>query len=60
VSLNLDTTLCDQDCQRLATGLLFSPDNPVSYTNKTDRHDRTEILLKVELNTIKQTQLQDK
>jgi hypothetical protein len=26
--------------------------NPVSYTNKTDRHDTTEILLKVALNTI--------
>jgi len=25
---------------------------PVSYTNKTDRHDITEILLKVALNTI--------
>ena len=29
----------------------------VSSTNKTDRHDITEILLKVELNTINQTQL---
>ena len=28
---------------------------PVSYTNKIDRHDITEILLKVVLNTIKQT-----
>jgi hypothetical protein len=27
---------------------------PVSSTNKTDRNDITEILLKVELNTIKQ------
>ena len=27
----------------------------VSFTNKTDRHDITEILLKVTLNTIKQT-----
>jgi hypothetical protein len=26
---------------------------PVSSTNKTDRHDITEILLKVALNTIK-------
>jgi hypothetical protein len=26
---------------------------PVSSTNKTDRQDRTEILLKVALNTIK-------
>jgi hypothetical protein len=28
---------------------------PVSSTNKSDRHDMTEILLKVALNTIKQT-----
>ena len=28
---------------------------PVSSTNKTERHDITEILLKVALNTIKQT-----
>jgi hypothetical protein len=28
---------------------------PVSSTNKTDRHDITEILLKVLLNTIKPT-----
>jgi hypothetical protein len=33
-------------------GQLFSPDTPVSSTNKTDRHDITEILLKVALNTI--------
>jgi hypothetical protein len=30
----------------------FSPGTPVSSTNKTDRHDKTEILLKVALNTI--------
>jgi hypothetical protein len=29
----------------------FSPGTPVSSTNKTDRHDITEILLKVGLNT---------
>ena len=32
-----------------------SPDPPVSPTNKTDRHDITEILVKAALNTIKQT-----
>ena len=32
-----------------------SLDPPVSSTNKTDRHDITEILLKVALNTIKPT-----
>jgi hypothetical protein len=41
----LDTTLCDQVCQ-------FSPGTSVSSTNKTDRYDITEILLKVALNTI--------
>jgi archaellin len=33
----------------------FSPAPPVSSTNKTDRNDITEILLKVALNTNKQT-----
>jgi hypothetical protein len=39
------TTLCDKVCQWLATGQWFSPDPPVSSTNKTDRHDIAEILL---------------
>ena len=34
----------------IATGRWFSPDIPVSSTNKTDHHDITEILLKVALN----------
>ena len=42
----LDTTLCDKVCQRL--------DTRVSFINKADRHDITEILLKVALNTINQ------
>ena len=50
----LDSTLCDKVCQLLATGRWFSPVTPVSSTNKTDRHDLTEILLKVALNTIHQ------
>ena len=37
-------------CQWLATGLWFSPDASLSFINKTDRHDTTEILLKVTLN----------
>jgi hypothetical protein len=49
----LDTTLCDEICQRLATGRWFSQGTPVSSTNKTDHH---EILLKKVLNTITQTQ----
>ena len=36
----------------LATSRWFSPCTPVSSTNKTDRNDITEILLKVVLNTI--------
>ena len=39
-------------CQWLAAGRWFTPGPPVSSTNKTDRHDITEILLKVALNTI--------
>ena len=37
------------------TGRWFSPGTPVSFTNKTDGHNITEILLKVALNTINQT-----
>jgi hypothetical protein len=37
------------------TGWWFSPGPPVSSAKKTDRHDLTEILLKVALNTTKQT-----
>jgi hypothetical protein len=33
------------------TGRWFSPGNPVSLTNKANRHNITEILLKVALNT---------
>jgi hypothetical protein len=47
----LDTTLCYKDCQSLATGRGFSPDTPVSSTDKTDNHDITEIFLKVALST---------
>jgi hypothetical protein len=41
-----------------ATGRWFIPVRLVFYTNKTDRHDITEILLKVALNTTKQTNKQ--
>ena len=47
----LDTTLCDKVCQWRTTGHWFSPDTPVSSTNKTNRHDMAEILLKVALNS---------
>jgi hypothetical protein len=41
----------------LAEGRWFSPSPPVSSTNKTDRHDKTEILLRVALSTIKPNQI---
>ena len=44
-------------CQWLATDRWFSPATLVSSTNKTDRHDIAEILLKVVLNTITLTHL---
>ena len=46
------TSLCDIVCQWLPTGRWFSPSTLDSSTNKTDRLDITEILLKVALNTI--------
>ena len=51
----LVTTLCDKVCQWLAKDRWFSSGTPVSSTNKTDRQNITEILLKVALNTINQT-----
>ena len=48
----LDTTLCDKICQRFVTCRWFSSGILVSSTNKTDRHDITEISLKVSLKTI--------
>jgi hypothetical protein len=39
------------------TGWCFSLVPPVSSTNKSDRYDITELLLKVALNTIKQTNI---
>ena len=41
-------------CQWLATGRWFCPGRPVPSTNKTDRQDIAEILLKVALSTTKQ------
>jgi hypothetical protein len=48
----LDITLCDKVYQWLVAGQWSSPGNPVSFTNKTDCHYITEMLLKVALNTI--------
>jgi hypothetical protein len=51
----LDTTLCDNVFQWLATGRWFSPGTPVPSTNKSDCHDRAEILSTAEISTINQT-----
>jgi hypothetical protein len=47
-----DTIWCDNVCQWLVRGWWFSLGTPVSCTNKTDRHDVAEILVKVALSTI--------
>jgi hypothetical protein len=52
VGSNLDqdvvyNIICDKVCQWLVTGRWFCSGPPVSSTNKTDRNDITEILLKV-------------
>ena len=54
----LDTTLCDV-CQWLATGRWFSAGTLVFSTNKTYRHNITEILFKVVFNTINSQKLMD-
>jgi hypothetical protein len=48
----LDTTLCNKVCQLLAAGRMFSPGSPDFSTNRTDRYNINEILLKVALDTI--------
>jgi hypothetical protein len=54
VSSNSDQgTVYNIVCHWLAAGRGFSPGTPVSSTNKTARHDITEILLKVALSTKK-------
>jgi hypothetical protein len=45
----------DKVYQLLAHGRWFSPGTPASSTNKTDRHDIAEILLKVALSTKNQS-----
>jgi hypothetical protein len=44
LKLFLKTARCNKVCQWLAAGRWFSPGTPVSSTNKTYRHDVTEIL----------------
>jgi hypothetical protein len=48
----LYATLCDKVCQWLAAGRRFSHGTPDYSSSKTNRHDITEILWKVALNTI--------
>ena len=52
VCMIVDTALCYKGCQSLAAAQWFSPGTSISSTNKTDRHDIAETLLKVALNTI--------
>jgi hypothetical protein len=53
-----DTTLREKVVQWLAAGRWFSPGTPSFSPNKTDRHDITEILLKVALNAINLVNIQ--
>jgi hypothetical protein len=48
----LKTTLCDNVCQSLVTGRWSFSVTLICSINKIDRHDITEILLKVALSTI--------
>jgi hypothetical protein len=59
VSSNSDQAIqhYDKVCQLFTLGQWVSPGTLVSSTNKTDSHNITKILLKVELNTIDQTTL---
>jgi hypothetical protein len=50
----------DKAYQLLAHGRWFSPGTPASSTTKTGRHDIAEILLKEELNTKDQNQINRK
>jgi hypothetical protein len=55
VPITTDVVSSNLVWQLLATGQWFSRGPPVSSTNKTDRHDITELLLEVALNNIKPT-----
>ena len=50
--LNSNPTHCDKFYQRIVLDRWCFPGTAVSSTNKADRHDVTELLLKVALNTI--------
>jgi hypothetical protein len=51
--------MCDKVCRWLAIGRWCSPGPSVASNNKSDHHDTTERLLKVALNTINQSNLQN-
>jgi hypothetical protein len=51
-ALDFITTLCEKVCQWQAAGRWFSPGIPIYTTNKGDRRNIPEILLKVALNTM--------
>ena len=50
---------CDKAYQMLSDGRWFSPGTPASSTTKTGRHDIAEILLKVALNTKRNTSIKN-
>jgi hypothetical protein len=41
----LYTSLCDKVCQWVSTGRWFTPDTPLSSTNKTDHHNIAKIVV---------------
>ena len=49
----------DKACKLLAHGRWFSPGTPASTATKTGRHDIAEILQKVALNTINQSNINE-
>ena len=55
-----EATFYDKVCLSFVTVRWFSPGTPVSSTNKSDLHNKTEILLKVVLNTINHIYTQSK
>ena len=56
VVIVLQLDLQQKVCQWLEVGRWFSPGTPVSSTNRTNRHDIAEILMKVALSIISLTQ----
>jgi hypothetical protein len=51
MAVGFTTTCAISTYRHLRTGRWFSPGIPVSSTNKNDRHEITEIVLKVASNT---------